>query len=129
MSEAGVTSAPVAGGAAPVSTRSALKIVATVIAVAGAVGALIYFSLDASAAYYMHVDEALARRSEFVNKRVQVHGFVVKDSIEQKPGTLEYRFRIQTRPPRAAGEMTAFYTGLMPDTFKSESEVVAEAVL
>ena len=56
---------------------------------------------------------------------MQVHGFVVKDSIEQKPGTLEYRFRMPTRPPRAAGEITAYYKGIVPDTCKSESEVVA----
>ena len=59
MSEASASAPPLpmAGATGTPTRNAALKIVATVLVVVSAVGALIYFSLDASAAYYMHVDE------------------------------------------------------------------------
>jgi cytochrome c-type biogenesis protein CcmE len=62
-------------------------------------------------------------------RKLQVHGNVVDGSIEQKPGTLEYRFKIETRDPRPHAVITANYTGLVPDTFKSSAEVVATGKL
>jgi len=125
------SSQDVSGPTATNSRNTVVKVIATVAVVVGAVGGLVFFSLDSSAATYMHVDEALAehRAEGLEGKRLQVHGYVVKDSIEQKPGTLEYRFRIETKPPRAAAEVTAYYTGIVPDTFKSEAEVVATGYL
>jgi cytochrome c-type biogenesis protein CcmE len=62
-------------------------------------------------------------------KRLQVHGNVVDGSIEQAKGTLLYRFKIESRPPRAPAVITATYNGLVPDTFKSGAEVVAKGTL
>jgi cytochrome c-type biogenesis protein CcmE len=62
-------------------------------------------------------------------KKLQIHGNVVDGSIEQAKGTLLYRFKIESRPPRAPGVITATYNGLVPDTFKSGAEVVAKGTL
>jgi cytochrome c-type biogenesis protein CcmE len=62
-------------------------------------------------------------------KRLQVHGNVVDGSIEQAKGTLLYRFKIESRPPRPPGVITATYNGLVPDTFKGGAEVVAKGTL
>jgi cytochrome c-type biogenesis protein CcmE len=42
---------------------------------------------------------------------------------------LQYRFKIESRPPRAPAVITAVYSGIVPDTFKSGAEVVAKGSL
>jgi cytochrome c-type biogenesis protein CcmE len=128
-------SAPKAPEANAAATRgSAWKIVLSVVAVTGAVAFLLTRSMKEGAEYYKHVDEVMARPEALRGKRLQVHGNVVKDSIEQVRGTLQYRFKIETgdmsRPaPRPAAVITAVYSGLVPDTFKSGAEVVAKGTL
>jgi cytochrome c-type biogenesis protein CcmE len=112
------------------STRGAAwKIVLSVVALAGAIGFLLSRSVKAGAEYYKHVDEVMAAPDTLRSKRLQVHGNVVKDSIEQAKGTLQYRFKIESLPPRAAAVISAKYTGLVPDTFKSGAEVVAKGTI
>ena len=124
-----VSALPVATGAAAISRSTVLKILATVVAIAAGVSALIFFSLDASVSQYMFADEAVAKADTLLGKRIDVHGFVVKGSIEQRPGTLDYRFVLETRAPRPPAKITVVYSGIVPDTFKSESEVVAKGNL
>jgi cytochrome c-type biogenesis protein CcmE len=114
---------------APVDRRTAWKIVATVIVVMGAVGSLLYASTKEGAQYYMHVDEALPKLPTLQGKRLQIHGHVANGSIEKRKNTLDYRFVIESRPPRAPGTMTASYSGIVPDTFKDGAEVVATGML
>ena len=114
---------------APVSRASAIKIVASVAVVASAVGYLLTSSMKQGAEYYKHVDEVVSNVEAWRGKRLQVHGNVVDGSIEQAKGTLLYRFKIESRPPRAPGVITATYNGLVPDTFKSGAEVVAKGTL
>ena len=116
---------------APVSPSraTAFKVVASVIAVAVPVVVLLRASMKEGAEYYKHVDEVAADVESLRSKKLQVHGHVVDGSIEQAKGTLLYRFKIESRPPRAPAVMTATYTGLVPDTFKSGAEVVAKGTL
>jgi cytochrome c-type biogenesis protein CcmE len=114
---------------APVTRASAIKIVASVAVVASAVAYLLTSSMKQGAEYYKHVDEVVSNVEAWRGKRLQVHGNVVDGSIEQAKGTLLYRFKIESRPPRAPGVITATYNGLVPDTFKSGAEVVAKGTL
>ena len=114
---------------APTSRSGALKIVATVIGIGGAIALLLTASISKGAEYYKHVDEVMSSIDSWRGKRLQVHGHVVDGSIEQAKGTLLYRFKIESRPPRAPGVITATYTGLVPDTFKGGAEVVAKGSL
>jgi cytochrome c-type biogenesis protein CcmE len=114
---------------APVTRAGAIKIVASVVVVAGAVAYLLTSSMKQGAEYYKHVDEVVSNVEAWRGKRLQVHGNVVDGSIEQAKGTLLYRFKIESRPPRAPAVITATYTGLVPDTFKSGAEVVAKGTL
>lgn len=114
---------------APVNRASAMKIVASVAVVASAVAYLLTSSMKQGAEYYKHVDEVVSNIDAWRGKRLQVHGNVVDGSIEQAKGTLLYRFKIESRPPRAPGVITATYNGLVPDTFKSGAEVVAKGTL
>lgn len=118
-----------ASPSAPVTRGTAIKIVATVVVVAGTVGYLLNSSMKAGAEYYKHVDEVTSAADAWRGKRLQVHGNVVAGSIEQAKGTLLYRFKIESRPPRAPAVITATYDGLVPDTFKDGAEVVAKGTL
>jgi cytochrome c-type biogenesis protein CcmE len=114
---------------APVSRGAAWKIVASVVAITGAVAYMLTASMKEGAEYYKHVDEVMAKTDAWRGKRLQVHGHVVDGSIEQAKGTLLYRFKIESRKPRPYAVITATYTGLVPDTFKSGAEVVAKGTL
>ena len=103
----------------------ALKIVATVVILLGALGGLMYTSLAEGTEYYKHVEEVMADPGPWHGKNLQLHGFVVDKSILRKPDSLDYRFQIQNK-----GQIVhASYTGVVPDTFKGGSEVVLKGRL
>ncbi len=114
---------------APLSSATALKIIASVVAVLGAVGALFYFSAVPGMEYYKYVDEVMAQPGTLHGKRLKVHGYVVDGSILKKRDSLDYKFKLQTRPPRAPALIEAEYRGLVPDNFKPGAEVVAKGTL
>jgi cytochrome c-type biogenesis protein CcmE len=114
---------------APLTSATALKIIASVVAVLGAVGALFYFSAVPGMEYYKYVDEVMANPASLHDKRLKVHGFVVEGSIMKKRDSLDYKFKLQTRPPRAPAVIEAEYRGLVPDNFKPGAEVVAKGTL
>jgi cytochrome c-type biogenesis protein CcmE len=116
-----------AGGA--VSRAAALKIVGSVLVVVAAAGSVLYLSATPGMEHYRHVDEVMAKVDAFRGKKLQVHGFVVKDSILKKTGSLDYRFKLETRAPRTVAVIDAAYSGLVPDNFKSGAEVVARGSL
>jgi cytochrome c-type biogenesis protein CcmE len=102
---------------APVTRGAAWKIVASVVVLTGAVVFLMKGSLKDEVQAYKHVDEVMRNLPVMRGRKLQ------------KPGTLEYRFKIETRDPRPHAVITANYTGLVPDTFKSGAEVVATGKL
>ena len=115
--------------AAPPSRKGAIKIVATVLGIGGAIALLLTASISKGAEYYKFVDEVTSNIDSFRGKKLQVHGVVVDDSIQQARGTLMYRFKIQSRPDRPAATIMANYEGLVPDTFKGGAEVIVRGTL
>jgi len=101
-------------------SQKTAKVGITVLVLATAFGVLLYTSLGESMQFYKYTDEVMANPTEWQGKNLQVHGYVVPNSIAMKPGTPEYRFDMQ----RNGKVMRAFYTGIVPDTFKNDSEVV-----
>jgi cytochrome c-type biogenesis protein CcmE len=56
----------------------------------------------------------------------------VPGSILKRQDTLEYKFKVQNNPIRDASQghvVEASYTGIVPDTFKGEAEVVLRGKL
>ena len=96
------------------------KVTLTAVVLAAAFGALLYTSLGESMQYYKYADEVMASPAEWQGKRLQVHGYVIGPSISRKRDTLDYRFDIQ----RNGKVMRAYYTGVVPDTFQADAEVV-----
>ena len=102
-----------------------LKIGLTTMVLALAFGGLLFQSLDSSSEYYKHVDEVMTQPEQWYGKKLQLHGFVVPNSIARKPNTMDYWFQVQSN-----GQIvSATYTGVVPDTFKSDSEVVLKGQL
>jgi cytochrome c-type biogenesis protein CcmE len=106
-------------------SNKAAKIGVTSVVVALAFGVLLYSSLGESLQYYKYVDEVMAEPAAWHGKNLQVHGVVVPDSIARKPDSLEWRFDLQ----RNGKVLRAYYTGIVPDTFKADSEVVLTGTL
>ena len=88
-------------------------------------GGLLYTTMAEGTEYYKHVDEVMAQPDNWYGKKLQLHGFVVPDSIMKKPNSLDYWFQVQQN----GKIVTATYTGVVPDTFKSDSEVVLKGEL
>ena len=101
-------------------SHKAAKIGVTSFVLLVAFGILLYSTLGESMQYYKYVDEVMAAPQEWQGKPLQVHGYVVKGSIGRKRDALEYQFDIQ----RNGKTIRAYYTGIVPDTFKDDSEVV-----
>jgi cytochrome c-type biogenesis protein CcmE len=102
-----------------------IKIAATALVLALAIGGLFYSTLQEGTEYYVHVDEVMTNPAAWQGKRLQLHGYVVDKSIFVKTDTLDYVFQIQNK-----GSMVpASYTGIVPDTFKDGSEVVLKGQL
>jgi cytochrome c-type biogenesis protein CcmE len=106
-------------------SHKAAKIGATTFVLATVFGILLYTTLGESMQYYKYVDEVVGSPTDWTGKRLQVHGYVVPDSIARKRDRLEYRFEIQ----RNGKTLRAYYNGVVPDTFKNDSEVVLTGVL
>ena len=86
---------------------------------------LLWSTLREGTEYYKHVDEVMASRQDWEGKRLQLHGFVVAGSILRKPDSLEYKFKVQNK----GHVVDAWYTGIVPDTFKDDAEVVLKGRL
>jgi len=89
-------------------------------------------TLQEGAEYYKNVDEVMTNRQEWEGKKLQLHGYVVPGSILRKRDSLEYRFKVRSTPARSSDEavmVDATYSGVVPDTFKDEAEVVLKGRL
>ena len=102
-----------------------VKIGLTSLVLAFTFGGLLYTTMAEGTEYYKHVDEVMAQPNQWYDKKLQLHGFVVPNSIARKPNTMDYWFQVQSN----GQVVSATYTGVVPDTFKSDSEVVLKGML
>jgi len=105
-------------------SQKAKKIGLTCAVLVLAFGGLLYSTLSEGTEYYKHVDEVMANPGEWYGKNLQLHGFVQGEPA-RKRDSLEYRFDVQNK----GKVMRAYYTGIVPDTFKADSEVVLKGRL
>ena len=101
------------------------KIGVTVAVLGAAFGGLFYSTLAEGTEYYKHVEEVMVQPADWYGKKLQLHGFVVKDSIKRRRESLDYRFTIESK----GHVVQASYTGIVPDTFKDGAEVVVKGEL
>ena len=101
----------------------ALKIALTSLVLVAALGGLMYTTLQDGTEYYIHVDEVMQEPTAWQGKKLQLHGFVT--DLRQRPNSLDYKFNVQFN----GKVIPAAYTGVVPDTFKNDSEVVLKGKL
>ena len=101
-------------------SHKAAKLGLTTLVLATAFGILLYTTMGESMQYYKYVDEVAGQPEAWAGKTLQVHGYVVPGSIGRKRDALEYQFQLQ----RNGQVIRAYYTGVVPDTFKNDAEVV-----
>ena len=104
-------------------SHKAAKVGITSLVLAVAFGALLYTSLGESAEYYKHVDEVMVSPQQWQGKRLQLHGYA--QDVRRNPSTLDYRFTVENN----GKSVRAYYTGVVPDTFKDGAEVVVKGEL
>ena len=108
-------------------TQRYIKLALTVAVLSLAFGGLLWSTLRDGTEYFKHVDEVMADPHAWEGKPLQLHGYVVPGSILKRQDTLEYKFKVQNNPVRDVSQghvVEASYTGIVPDTFKGEAEVV-----
>lgn len=104
-------------------SHKAVKVGLTGLVLATAFGVLLYSTLGESAQYYKYVNEVMAQPDVWYGKPLQVHGYA--RDIRRKRDSLEYSFEIH----REGHVLRATYTGIVPDTFQNDSEVVLQGTL
>jgi cytochrome c-type biogenesis protein CcmE len=105
--------------------HKAVKFGLTGLVLALAFGGLMYSTLAEGTEYYKHVDEVMGQPTDWYGKKLQLHGYVVPQSVFVNQRTLEYKFKVQSN-----GKIVdARYTGVVPDTFKDDAEVVLKGTL
>jgi len=102
-------------------SHNAAKVTVTGVVLAASLGFMLYTTMGESMQYYKFVDEVMASPQSWQGKTLQVHGYVVTESIERKRDVLEYKFNVQ----RNGQVLTAYYNGIAPDPFfKPGAEVI-----
>ena len=104
-------------------TPKAIKIAVTLVVLAGALGGLMYTTLAQGTEYYIHVDEVMKDPAAWQGKRLQLHGYVT--DLRQRPDSLDYKFQVKYN----GKIIDARYSGVVPDTFKNDAEVVLKGQL
>lgn len=115
-----------------------------------AVGYLIISSTQASAQYFLTVDEVKARGAEMVGKEMKISGAVLGDTIQYDPQSLTLKFTIAHVPgdnaevEKAGGlaavlhaavkdssrqKLNIIYQGVKPDLLKNEAQAIMTGTL
>jgi cytochrome c-type biogenesis protein CcmE len=90
-----------------------------------AFGGLLWSTLREDVEYYKHVEEIMGNPEAWQGRKLQLHGFVVPESILRRRDSLDYRFQVQNK----GLVVSATYSGVVPDTFRDEAEVVLKGTL
>jgi cytochrome c-type biogenesis protein CcmE len=104
-------------------SHKAAKLGITSVVLALAFGGLLYTSLGESAEYYKHVDEVMTSPQQWQGKKLQLHGFA--HQVMRKRDSLDYVFNVENN----GKVVRAYYSGIVPDTFKDDAEVVLKGTL
>ncbi len=121
-------------GASAGSATFALQVGLSLLVILGAVGFLFYDQLtgdgETSLVYFYNADEVLHKQDALVGQYIRMGGHVEKGSIFQKKGERDYVFSVRPHPGMVKFAeykdriVQVSYTGVVPDTFKEDAEVI-----
>lgn len=117
------------GPATPKPKRS-LGLLLALLAIVGAVLALVFTSFKGSAIYSVGVDQLLKEKERYGERNVRVKGWLVKGTLARRDEPCEYRFRLHENGKELAVQ---YPQCVVPDTFRDmpgmDVEVTAEGKL
>ena len=102
--------------------------------IVGAVGYLIYTSIQETKVYYFTIDEFLLKKATLANTDVRVAGRVQAGSIQWDPAALNLTFRLMPIEPGTIPVGTiptgvlVSYQGILPDMFAEGRDVIVEGL-
>ena len=104
-------------------SHKAARIGVTSVVLVLAFAGLLYSTMGESLEYYKKVDEVMVNPQQWQGKALQLHGFA--QNVGRKRDSLDWQFDIHSN----GKVVRAYYTGVTPDTFKEDSEVVVKGRL
>jgi cytochrome c-type biogenesis protein CcmE len=104
-------------------SKKAARIGVTGLVLVMALAGLLYSTMGESLEYYKKVDEVMVNPQEWHGKALQLHGFA--KNVGRARDSLDYQFDIHSN----GKVVRAYYSGVTPDTFKNDSEVVVKGRL
>lgn len=87
---------------------------------------IVYNGLKGTSLYYLTVSEFTKYKFKFNEEGLRISGKVLKGSIKQGENPLEIRFVIFDK--ETEDKLDVNYKGIIPDTFKDDSDVLIEGV-
>ncbi len=102
--------------------------------IVGAVGYLIYTSIQETKVYYFTIDEFLLKKATLANTDVRVAGRVQAGSIQWDPAALNLTFRLMPIEPgtipvgTSPAGVPVSYQGILPDMFAEGRDVIVEGL-
>mgnify|MGYP000597032161 CR=1 FL=1 len=112
-----------------------IKIAASALLIVGSLTYMLSTSMSEEMEFFHPADVVIVKADELRGQRMRMGGHVMKGSVAQKPGTLEYQFAVQPiagmlKHPEAADKyVTVRFTGIVPDTFKDDAQVIVTGTL
>ena len=104
-----------------------LRFIVLGVAVAVAVGFMVYAAFPSNTQYFLTVDEFMAGEEYQDGQMLRVSGKLVADSFVREEGSTQSYFRLTSGVEQAHPQVTASYVGVMPDLFfNPHSEIVLE---
>ena len=105
--------------------KKAVRVLATVLILGGAFITLLATSMRENVQFYKHVDEVMPAAEEWYGRTLKLQGNVVPGTIARRDNSLDYRFDVK----HGDSVVTAYYTGVVPDNFADNAEVVVTGQL
>lgn len=114
--------------------RSRVKLLLALGVVVAGIGYLLVTGMSGATAYYVTVDELLARSDEFTGRSVRVMGNLVGDSIRYDPAGPLLQFQIAGVGGGGDGDgsgarLAVNYRGIQPDQMNDGWEAIVEGRL
>ena len=109
-------------------TTKKIKFIAGFAIIIASLLTMIVYSSEKMSLYYLTVSELEARETEFANTRFKLAGKVIPGSIISRDGnrTVEFEIADLIDQNPSASKRTIRYSGVVPDTFREEADVVLE---
>ena len=106
-------------------TKTFVKLIIGIVVIGGALGYLVYNAMQSSWAYYISVDEFAAKQSLAQTHTLRIAGVVEENSIARDLQKMQLTFKLKGKDI----SLLVSYSGVVPDNFAEDREVVVEGRL